>query len=1248
MKMRIRTTVVRTLLAASLSFAAGYAYADDFSEAGILFKATFSPSVTLPAGETRIRGVEYSTTMIGENKLENRGRCSADTVDGTVIKPYPASYSAVSTDICFGLMVTNGNVTLDLTEIGDTVFTMQGGIWVGGNGSLTVKGRDCLNFGSRIEPAPRVAAGWRCAAVTFVDAEGTPYESPAGVVFTNMFMDVLVPANVPWTVSDNAVAMLYKSTGGVVSRYVEDGTFTLDKFDVCLLGPEAVNGVDFHVNPGRTLKIFPMSLCNEETTMFNFNGTSSAFPNNVELGGAGAVFSTCNHYSTTHTGAISGTGSFRFEPPYKSSGAYAATVMRGPVTFSGDIVAECSADNPFSKIVFEQASLGAAGNSLRIGAGVTVELKPSTVGTGTVASIEGPETATLFLRDGVTLTVTGTIGAVILKGDGWRRSKIVKSNLEEGEVFRAVASNVGISYEGPMSGVRKILASNGTGCYYRQKSGSQTIDFDLFDLSGIASELTVAVQDGDILKNVPDMVRVVVPASANVQVFPRYKAAPMLDVAEGGRVSVGQNAFDYANAASFWLDANKSDSYTQYQYKGVPEHNDGRVLVDAWHDCRGEREDVMMRSDKFNHEVVAGLSASSIMPIVVSGGLNGLDYMALTPNHRRISVFSRAYSDYCEQNSESWDVSAGEFNLKPRFCIMVFGSQAGGGCALLADDGDNHFVRGGDGAAVDKENVTKDNPIFKKDIPVWVDGVRVDATRTGLSGGWQVISFPTAGKTIVGLGHGGTSHSVDYHVAGNANYAEVMFFDRELSDTEREHVERYLSDKWGLAYNGPAASPLKVNASGKGTIVLNGDAELAPGNFEGKIDLGGNSLLVGADPLPPTSSVVTYGASPLRWFDPELTNNAHMTLGDSVAGGYGRRLEELFDVVNGNTDGERCLAGVGRSPTLTRQSRGNGPVRNWIDFSPFYGNNDKKASGCCLRFKTVPYASSDYSVSPLSARTVLMAQDSSKGGGTPFMDAVMGSTLMPRLGKYDVTGDAADCGVPIWRNSSAVFAGGATYLDGLAVDGAVSGFNGRPEVLTAVGCTNFSLSVFGDCLYLEGHQPNDIDAGEVIGEVVIYGDVLSDVQRKAVEAYLSWKWCGNAINGYACHTNLSIEGSGTVKIGSLEQMPKLAPGFAGTADMSAISELDFVVHPETGAVDGALSMSSSVALPSAVTAKITFSPKMRKGVFTLVEAAGGLDQTNWTLEIVGDASGSGRVRLDVSPTKVSIEVPRRGLVMTAR
>jgi hypothetical protein len=57
---------------------------------------------------------------------------------------------------------------------------------------------------------------------------------------------------------------------------------------------------------------------------------------------------------------------------------------------------------------------------------------------------------------------------------------------------------------------------------------------------------------------------------------------------------------------------------------------------------------------------------------------------------------------------------------------------------------------------------------------------------------------------------------------------------------------------------------------------------------------------------------------------------------------------------------------------------------------------------------------------------------------------------------------------------------------------------------------------------------------------------------------------------------------------------------------------------------------------------------MRKGVFTLVEAAGGLDQTNWALELVGDASGSGRVRLDVSPTKVSIEVPRRGLVMIAR
>lgn len=1245
MKLARRTCLV---LAA---FAAGLTQADEFSDEGVPVKSGFAFSAKLPSGVTRIKGSAAASTTVGGKTFSNSDNRCVDTVDGTVVRPYPSSATAARTDLYVGLMVTNGAVTLDLTEIGTSTFTMQGGIWVGGNGSLTIKGSDTLRFG-RDRPAddfPGRAAGWRCRQLSFVDADGNAYAEPKGVVFVNLFADMGLPTNVPWTIADGATAMLFRRSDGVVARYVQDGVFTLDKFDVWLLNPTAAGTTTFHVNPGRELQEFPRSLCHEAEVMYNFNGSSEpTFPNDVVLGGEGAVFSTRDHHVTTHSGAISGTGTFRFSPPVRSANASKKTVLAGPVTFSGDFIAESTvASAPFSQLVVEQASFGANGNTVRIGDGVKVVLKPAEAGEGAIASIDGPSTATLVLGDGVTLNVAGSLGDVAIAGETRNKATLVKTAMAEGELVNLASCDVAFRYSGDMTGVRKVTGTNGKGCYYRQKAGNPTVDFALFDLPTAGAELTMAVQDGDLVKNVPDGVRLTVPAGATVTVMPEDGARPIVDVAEGGQAVIRPRVFDYATEAAFWLDADTAGSYTQYYYQGQPRALNGNVCVDIWHDCRGAREDIFFRSDKFNYEQTASATADTITPLAMAKGLNGRTYMAMTPQNRRISVFSKAHSDYCVENNTYWSASkAGEFNLKPQFCVMVFGSQAGGGCSVLADDAGGakcYFLRGGENAGTDKTNVTKDNPIFKNAIPVWVDGEAKDATTTGLNGAWQILSFPTYGKTITGLGHNGTSSSIPYQQAGNANYAEVLFFDHALEDWERVQVERYLAAKWGLAYKGPVPAKMLVRAAGKGTVKLGADADLVAGDFRGTIDTDGKSLVLAADPLPPTVAAVTDGVAPAWWIDPELTDSLHMDKdGASVP-----RILRIFDVLDGKKEGSLCMNNVGRAPLLVPAARGDGPMRNWVEYSPYWLGGTK-ASGLCMRFQNYPPASGDYSVVPVSARTVILAQDSVKGGGTPFMDTVAGSSIVPRFGKLDTTGDVANPGAPIWRgNSVNVFKSGATYLDGQPVDGTVAGFNGRPEILTAVGGANFNFGVLADCQYLEGHAPNDVDAGEILGEILVYGQELGESQRKAVEAYLAWKWCGKAINGYAVHTNLAITGGGTVTVGSLAQMPKFAADFTGTADFSAISRLDFTIDPVARTVDGAIAISGTIALPATVTAQVAFASRIKSGKYTLVTAAGGLDLVAWRLDL-GDVSVPNKVKLNVSATKVELEALPPGMILIVR
>lgn len=1232
----------------TMGLATGFAFhatAADETIDGVIVRASAVAAATFPEGVTEVTATKSATTMVGGRSLQNKTDIFADAADGAVIRPVVDS-GKTEAELYYGLWITAGTVTIDLTGLDEGVsFRMAGSLWLRDNGKLVIKGRNAIDWGTLDEPGLPMPAAIRADEISFVDADGDAYGEPGTINFSGYFAEVKMPSNVNWIVEEGSTAFIYQSlASGLVARYTQGGVFALDTFDVTLMDPAGVPDVKFEVDVGRTLKILPRTLVHEAGILYNGNSRQNCnFANDVELSGDGAVLLYGYNHNVEHSGAVSGRGTVRYLAT--ASTASEKTTLSGALTFVGDFDISCSSGSPLGYIVIKQATPGDSGNTVKIGAGCTLKLDPADPAEGSIAALTGPGTLSLGK---VRLTlVSEPTGDAVVMGAGADKTTVVRGwPLAAGEYSDAGADGtyaVDVLPEA-MVGEKILTRTNGSKVYYRPTVVGGVLVVPDMDVRADAGLLTLEAVDGETYGNLAPNVRVLAKAGISATVVLDTDKVPVLEAEAGATISTVRKPFDYATAASFWVDADKESSWTQLMSGETPQTVTQNRLtykaVDYWHDCRGAREDMFLRCDKYN------LYNATIVAYAVTNGLNGRTYMSLYPENRRMAIWNREGVEALDAGTaKSW---GSEYSsLTPQYCVMVFGSQGhGGGCALVADK-DGYFVRGGAGAADNKTNVTKDSPIFANNIPVYVDGESKAATETGLSGGWQIISFPTFGKKISGLGF--TKLPGTTTTSGYGNYAEVLFFDTELTDAQRVTVERALAKKWGLEGqyhdSGAGQESFTVDVRGQGTVRLGTATTVAAGSFRGTLVADGQDVTFAAADRPPmTDVVVTNTVTPLCWFDPGLTDADHADETSTMAGPM---VNIMYDVRYGKTDGTSCLNSAGRSPLRDTSAHGEGPVRNWLDYSPLV-HGGATANGRSMRFNIVGSGKDSKTIDGApSARTVIMAQDSVKSGGTPFMDTIAGSTLSQRNPAYVTNGETTQA-KPIWvGNSVGVFQDGATYLDGVAVDGSVAGFTGGPEILTAVGGANFTLGDFGNLYYLNGRNPNDIDAGEIQGEIVVYGEVLSDAQRKSVEAYLSWKWCGKAINGYAVHTNTTITGNGTVTVASLDQMPQFAAGFTGKADLSAISELAFSIDPKAGTVDGAIANPGTLAFPAAVTAKVSFMSRMKAGKYALVTAAGGLDRTAWTLDLGVDPLPD-NVKLNVTATKVELEVQPLGLMMLVR
>ena len=378
-------------------------------------------------------------------------------------------------------------------------------------------------------------------------------------------------------------------------------------------------------------------------------------------------------------------------------------------------------------------------------------------------------------------------------------------------------------------------------------------------------------------------------------------------VVNAGSVALGDEEL-FGSKPALWVDASDLSTYAPL-YKSSY-HNNGTLhapstllgadkpanvftndfpLVEKWYDKRPEQRLNFFWNDRWKYD--DGTFYPQFYPYIVPNGLNGKPILSFGIHREAGSnglssewthVGSPGSANGSEnrrmhlmQNPPTGVVAEGHA-VYVHSCVMVFGSERGGGRCILggykgnagtAIDGTHnpqcgdHFLRTGSGYGVE-------NGIFQAKIEgaktnvyeTWVNGTSVICTNTPMSGSWDVISFHTDKAGDTGRAFRNIGCPDDTNQSGGQDYAEFLVYSNKLTTAERMSVEYYLANKWGLGGKqattagtvtvGAGASVVgsQPNIVGSGTWTLRtNDYAVLAGSFTGTVGGTGNLTVPGGN-----------------------------------------------------------------------------------------------------------------------------------------------------------------------------------------------------------------------------------------------------------------------------------------------------------------------------------------------------------------------------------------------------------------
>ena len=691
---------------------------------------------------------------------------------------------------------------------------------------------------------------------------------------------------------------------------------------------------------------------------------------------------------------------------------------------------------------------------------------------------------------------------------------------------------------------------------------------------------------------------------------------------------------------------------------------DGTTYLKRWFDARGanvpEKADgisvlPMALPMNTNKTVVSVRGNGGKFPFVVAGALNGLPVVDFgeawfaknsDADGCRWEETTSAFMALADSQGACYSDTGSTF-AKEGFIVVAQNSEYD--VPVMWTGTANHLIHSGYGnvrlhsPGGDESILNIANSARQAAFGLWsVDAIPVSAvsadsfkTRSFKNNSYHLISFKTsdAGRINPNLL---ASDRYCQNGNGGVRIAEVIYYYRELTDSERTQTQKYLMEKWGLGAH-PATADValkKLEVASGATFGYVGDGTLsvADASVSGGVCAKSGTLSLTND--------IAYGAVL------HLDAAASGTL-DTVVVGDDVFVRSWRDV--------RSNGFVAYSVTNTAESAENTEEFFVRNIAPYINVRSLPVySFATLGGKTMPcvdfgslYKSENAAGESETAATMLFNRTVSfKEGYVVFYD----NNVYDSNQRMTVWGlrnrEPSDSGknydLTLVRGSAlTLFSNGNSLLakNGkislIALDGQISTLETVPERKMFHQYT-LSLNEATDLIRSFGRDTDNRFGGVKICEAIAFSENLPEERRLKIERYLMEKWfgeehpskdriCEDAVESVAVAAGATVAVAGDLR---------MAPG----------GSLSFGVGGN--GIVGRLIVSGKMSFAGAQNVTVSSQkPGLEPGDYVLAESGGmeAVDVSGWTVRFEG--FGARDAKLQVDNGRIVLRIQRRGLVL---
>lgn len=290
--------------------------------------------------------------------------------------------------------------------------------------------------------------------------------------------------------------------------------------------------------------------------------------------------------------------------------------------------------------------------------------------------------------------------------------------------------------------------------------------------------------------------------------------------------------------------------------------------VNTWYDARlGKSGPVIARPRQTDSSYRGGWLVTNAV-----NGLPVLDYGPVRQFKNGLSQAHRAFHQFY-QNSDQQKTEAPAM-LHEAFLVL---GTAGGGGSLFGWN--NTGLRRASDGTTDPSTAMLFNTAPENSVQARLNGIDVDGTQTGFTGGYDQVSLEMVIGNVNLMGFGGVSPASGW--CGGQQLGKIVVYTNRLTFAEKRAVESYLNRKWfnrSVSYASPSvAGDVKVAAGA--TLTVEGGAPLTVTSLTGGGTVNG-SLALAATGLLETEADGVGGVRPCTV--PSVSGGLDLSAGGTV------------------------------------------------------------------------------------------------------------------------------------------------------------------------------------------------------------------------------------------------------------------------------------------------------------------------------------------------------------------------------